>query len=173
MNLILQLHTDKTHIDIMPLAYKKSPSFFHPRSCNGTQKDSFCRTRKGTLKFIIGGRRFSKIRVVKLGAYDSRSALYLRSPTAPMRRTKQRRRKDPIPTEEEKPGLRSSVSRIIEGSVNQYTAPGRAERYAGRLAGFRSIMPGIRDIIKATFQFNSDILKDIIKGQPTTQRRGH
>lgn len=84
MNLILQLHTDKTpRIDIMPLAYKKSPSFFHPRSCNGTQKDSG--TRKGTLKFIIGGRRFSKIRVVKLGAYDSRSALYPRSPTAPMR----------------------------------------------------------------------------------------
>lgn len=129
------------------------------------------KTRKGTLKFIIGGRRFSKIRVVKLGAYDSRSALYPRSPTAPTReRTKQRRRKDPIPAEEEKSGLRSSALRIIEGSVNQYTALGRAERYAGRLAGFRSIMPGIRDIIKATFQFNSDILKDIIKGQPTTQR---
>lgn len=79
-------------------------------------------------------------------------------------RIKQRRRKDPILAKEEKPGLRSSASRIIEGSVNQYTTPGRAERYAGRLAGFRSIMPGIRDIIKATFQFNSDILKDIIKG---------
>jgi len=39
------------------------------------------------------------------------------------KRTKQRRRKDPIPTEEEKPGLRSSASRIIEGSVNQYTGP--------------------------------------------------
>lgn len=34
---------------------------------------------------------------------------------------------------------RSFALWIIEGSVNQYTAPKRTERYAGRLAGFRIV----------------------------------
>lgn len=93
--------------------------------------------------------------------------------TASMRENQTEKKKGSDTSGGRKTRPRSFASRIIEGSVNQYTAPGRAERYAGRLTGFRSIMLGIRDIIKATFQFNSDILKDIIKGQPTTQRRGH
>lgn len=52
-----------------------------------------------------------------------------------------------------------------------------AERwYKGLLAEgvSRYIIPGIRNIIKeATFQFKSDILKDIIKELAGSQRPGH
>jgi len=133
------------------------------------------KTRKRTLKFIIGGWRFSKIRVVKLGAYDSRSALYPRSPSTPTRASQTEKKKGtPISSKKEKPG--PTIHRVEDNwgfcKSIRHAGGARNDTPVG-LAGFRSIMPGIRNIIKATFQFNSDILKDIIKGQPTTQRRGH
>jgi len=75
----------------MSLAYRKSPLFFHPLATQTLRK--MLETRKRTLKFIIGGRRFSKIRVVKLGAYDSRSALYPRSPTTPTKENQTEKKK--------------------------------------------------------------------------------
>jgi len=119
----------------------------------------------------LSSRCFSKILVVKSEAYDSRSALSIR-------KVRLLGEKESNGKEEgnwglarkEKPGLRSFAWWIIEGSVNQYTTP---EHDGLEGSGFRNIIPGIRNIIKATFQFNFDILKDIIKDQPTIQRWGH